>query len=74
MRATARDWASSPPILTTSGKISLFVANDVVENFYFYNETPAPGEPIKLVEQALVRGLAFAADGQAQASMGVADR
>jgi hypothetical protein len=55
-----------------SGKISLFVANDVVENFYFYNETPGPGEPIQLVEQALVRGLAFAADGQAQASMGVA--
>ena len=55
-----------------SGKISLFIANDVVENFYFYNETPGPGEPIKLVEQALVRGLAFGADGQAQASMGVA--
>ena len=55
-----------------SGKLSLFVANDVVENFFFYNETPAPGGPLAFSEQALIRGLAFADDGQAQACMGVA--
>lgn len=55
-----------------SGNLSLFVANDVVENFFFYNLTPFPGAPPQFADQALVRGLAFADDGQAQACMGVA--
>lgn len=53
-------------------KLSLFVANDVTENFYFHNETEAVGESIRLSEQALVRGLAFSGEGLAQACMGTA--
>jgi len=55
-----------------SGQISLFVANDVVENFFFHNRATTDGRHFLLSEEALIRGLAFADDGQAQACMGVA--
>ena len=54
------------------GKLSLFVANDEVANFYFLNRTSDASQPLKFSEQALASGLAFDADGAAQACMGVA--
>jgi tetratricopeptide (TPR) repeat protein len=54
------------------GRISLFVANDTSANFYFENAgTDSEGVP-HFREEGVLRGLAFDADGNAQASMGVA--
>ncbi len=58
--------------LADEGKLGLFVANDEVANFHFWNETIGPDQPPKFVERALLSGLAFDADGAAQACMGVA--
>jgi tetratricopeptide (TPR) repeat protein len=55
-----------------SGRLSLFVANDGVANFYFVNETSPPGTMPRFREQGLASGLAFDRDGDAQACMGVA--
>ncbi|HEY2250087.1 MAG TPA: FG-GAP-like repeat-containing protein [Planctomycetaceae bacterium] len=55
-----------------AGRLNLFIANDQTANFYFVNETDRRGGPLKFAERALVSGLAFDADGMAQASMGVA--
>jgi tetratricopeptide (TPR) repeat protein len=55
-----------------SGKLSLFVGNDAVPNFFFVNETELPGAPIRFKEQAYGCGLAVDADGRAQACMGIA--
>ncbi len=54
-----------------SGMLSLFIANDMTANFYFTNRGE-PGEPIDLVEQAVISGLAYDRDGKAQACMGIA--
>lgn len=55
-----------------SGKISLFVGNDAVPNFFFVNEaTQAGGDPV-FKERAYDAGLAVDADGRAQACMGIA--
>lgn len=54
------------------GRLDLFVANDGTANFYFVNETPGSGASPVFREQALVSGLAFSAEGDAQACMGVA--
>ncbi len=57
---------------TGNGKASLFVANDTSANFLFHNlHTSADGVP-EFSEEGVVLGLAFDADGNAQASMGVA--
>lgn len=57
---------------TGNGRTSLFVANDTSANFLFHNhETDAEGVP-QFTEEGVLRGLAFDADGNAQASMGVA--
>lgn len=57
---------------TGNGHTSIFVANDTSANFLFHNiETDAGGVP-KFQEEGILRGLAFDADGNAQASMGVA--
>ena len=54
------------------GRISLFVANDTSANFYFENTgTDSEGVP-HFREEGVLKGLAFDADGNAQASMGVA--
>ncbi|MBT4867948.1 MAG: hypothetical protein HON53_22835, partial [Planctomycetaceae bacterium] len=58
--------------LTGSGRLSLFVANDVVANSLLVNATPPNGGPLTLQENALLAGLAFDRDGRAQACMGVA--
>ncbi len=55
-----------------SGRLSLFVANDVVANAFLVNETAPDGGPLVLRENALLAGLAFDRDGRAQACMGVA--
>ena len=57
---------------TGNGRNSLFVANDTSANFLFHNvETDSEGVP-RFLEEGVLRGLAFDADGNAQASMGVA--
>jgi thioredoxin-like negative regulator of GroEL len=55
-----------------AGRLNVFVANDGTANFYFVNQTDPRNGKLKFVEQALVAGLAFDADGFAQACMGVA--
>jgi hypothetical protein len=55
-----------------SGRLNLFVANDETANFYFVNHTDRPGGTLRFVEQGLLAGLAFDADGLAQACMGIA--
>ncbi|MGZ0168145.1 MAG: FG-GAP-like repeat-containing protein [Planctomycetales bacterium] len=55
-----------------SGRLSLFVANDVVANAFLVNETSAKGGELVLRENALLAGLAFDRDGRAQACMGIA--
>ncbi len=57
---------------TTTGKLSLFVANDGTPNFFYENVTPT-GEPIpRFAENGVLSGLAYDRNGIAQASMGVA--
>ncbi|MBW3542002.1 MAG: VCBS repeat-containing protein [Planctomycetes bacterium] len=53
-----------------SGRLSLFVANDEVPNFFFVNRTDAGR--LRFEERALVSGLAVDGDGHSQACMGVA--
>lgn len=55
-----------------TGKLSLFVANDTVANFFFANEVQTRGGSPRFRESALLSGLGFDADGKAQACMGVA--
>ena len=52
-----------------TGKLSLFVANDMTANFYFTPDSQSPG---RFAEQAVIRGLAYDREGKAQACMGVA--
>jgi tetratricopeptide (TPR) repeat protein len=55
-----------------TGQLGLFVANDTMPNFLWLPTKPdAAGIP-RFQEEGVVRGLAFDADGNAQASMGVA--
>ncbi|MSR60246.1 MAG: tetratricopeptide repeat protein [Planctomycetaceae bacterium] len=56
----------------SSGRLSLFVANDLVENFYFVNETSVRGGAPRFVESALPLGLAYGADGRTHGCMGIA--
>ena len=54
------------------GRVDLFIANDTMANFLFANHgLDANGNP-QLRDEAVVRGVALDADGNAQASMGVA--
>jgi tetratricopeptide (TPR) repeat protein len=55
-----------------SGRLSLFVANDVAANAFLINETSAGGGELILRENALLAGLAFDREGRAQACMGIA--
>lgn len=52
-------------------KLSLFVANDQVPNFFLSSEPTADGK-IVLRDRALMRGLAYNVDGLAMACMGIA--
>lgn len=60
----AADW-------NNDGQLELFIANDEMANFYFINSAPA-GSPPQFQEQAFVSGLAFGAEGEPQACMGIA--
>lgn len=55
-----------------SGKLSLFIANDVAPNFFFSNQTSMPGSSPQFVEQALPMGLSLNGDAQQESSMGIA--
>ncbi len=53
-----------------SGQLSLFVSNDTTANFFYINDQPRDAVP-QFTESAMVRGLAFDREGQAQACMGI---
>ncbi len=55
-----------------SSRLSLFIANDAVPNFFFENRTSPNGSTPTFVESALQKGLALDAEGLPQACMGVA--
>lgn len=55
-----------------SGRLGLFVSNDVSRNFFFANDSAQPGQ-LQMKESALLFGLAFDAVGQSQACMGIAN-
>src|SRR5258707_15635602 len=41
-----------------SGRLNLFVANDMAANFYFVKETPSPGAPRQLDRRAIAGAVA----------------
>ena len=55
-----------------SGKLAVFVANDLVPNFLYVNRAISRGGPALFDEVGLARGVALNADGQAQGCMGIA--
>jgi tetratricopeptide (TPR) repeat protein len=55
-----------------SGRLNLFVANDMAANFYFLNETASPGAPPRFSERAILAGCAYNGVGRSQANMGIA--
>jgi tetratricopeptide (TPR) repeat protein len=55
-----------------SGRLDIFIANDMMPNFFFVNETESPGARPRFTESALERGLAYDRDGRAQGCMGIA--
>ena len=55
-----------------TGMLNLFIANDLVANFYFVNQTSSVGNDLRFKEQALPMGLAYNRDGYSEACMGVA--
>jgi thioredoxin-like negative regulator of GroEL len=55
-----------------TGRLNLFIANDVAANFYFVNETPAAGAAPQFRERAVVVGCAYNGVGRSQANMGIA--
>lgn len=56
----------------SSGRLSLFLANDGVPNFYFFNQTTLADSPPRFSEEGLNSGLAVDVNGRPQACMGVA--
>lgn len=58
--------------LQGSGNIDLFVANDQHKNFYLSLEKGSEPNAPKFADKAVISGLAFDANGLAQACMGVA--
>jgi tetratricopeptide (TPR) repeat protein len=54
------------------GRLDVFVANDLVPNFFFGNVANQRGDPPRFEERGLLNGVAFNADGQAQGCMGMA--
>lgn len=65
---------------TGDQRMSLFVANDTVANFFYTADSPVPQASVpgsaeligRMTESALTAGLAFNGDGKAEACMGVA--
>jgi hypothetical protein len=56
----------------SSGRLSLFISNDLQANHFYINRTSASQGPPRFEEQALLNGLAYDRDGRPQACMGVA--
>ena len=54
-----------------SGRLSLFIANDIGPNFLLVNEA-ARGAPPRFVDRGLTSGLAFNGNGRSESSMGAA--
>ncbi|MCP4855907.1 MAG: hypothetical protein GY903_15605 [Fuerstiella sp.] len=54
---------------TENGRLSLFVANDTTANFFYSANSP---DATSLTETAVTAGLAFNAQGKAEACMGIA--
>ncbi len=54
------------------GLLSVYVANDMSPNFFFVNDAASRGEPPRFTDRALLVGVAYGPDGDAQASMGIA--
>ncbi len=54
------------------GLLSVYVSNDMSPNFFFVNEAAARGDPLQFTDRALLIGVAYGPDGDAQASMGIA--
>ncbi len=55
-----------------SGRLSLFIANDIEANFYLVNQTPQRGALPRFLERGVLHGLAFDRDGAPQGNMGIA--
>ncbi len=55
-----------------SRKLDLFVGNVGTQNYFFKNDVAKRGDPPKFTEASLPMGLAFAFDGTARKSMGLA--
>lgn len=55
-----------------SGRVSLFVGNDMTRNFLFSNQTASRGAQPRFAEQALLRGVAVDSRGNPKAAMGIA--
>lgn len=55
-----------------SGRLSLFISNDLQANHFYANRTSASQGPPTFEEQALLNGLAYDRDGRPQACMGIA--
>lgn len=55
-----------------SGRLSLFITNDLESNQYFRNESGGRGDAVRFVEEAIPLGLAVSTDGSPLASMGIA--
>jgi len=57
---------------TESGRLDLFIANDMTANAYWINGAVGTGAMPAFRDEAIVSGLAFDFDGLQQASMGIA--
>jgi len=55
-----------------SGRLSLFISNDLQANHFYANTSSADQGPSRFEEWALLNGLAYDRDGRPQACMGVA--
>ncbi|MDP1796939.1 MAG: FG-GAP-like repeat-containing protein [Planctomycetaceae bacterium] len=55
-----------------TGRLCLYVINDVGPNFLFVNQTPQRGDPPLFVEQGLSAGVALDRDGRFNSGMGAA--
>lgn len=57
--------------LDDSRKLSMFIANDTVPNFFLSNQTTSPTD-LRFADQGFLAGLAVDAEGLPQACMGIA--
>lgn len=58
--------------LDGSGRLSLYISNDVGPNQLFVNTTTTPADALQFSEQALLRGAALNRNGNYESGMGIA--